>query len=161
MATAGGRTQSFVAVESLHWPVLSLAQAGIPYSTILECYRMILSDKEREGDAEERLVVGNLQSLYFMCCFCVLLTVGHSAHAFLSTSLHYLRCISEVLTEWIKSAYSARSKSALSLGRANLDGETDSLSENCAVQVRFHCQGLPFSFSMFLLLPISFCSFLR
>ena len=65
------------------------------------------------------------------------LNVDDSTHAFLSTSLHYLKCISEILTQWIKSAYSARSKSSLSLGRAKRDGETDSLSENSAVQVSF------------------------
>jgi hypothetical protein len=51
----GGRTQSLVSLESsLHWPVLSFAQAGIPYPTILEYYRMILSDKEKEGDLDGR-----------------------------------------------------------------------------------------------------------
>ena len=53
-ASDGGRTQSLISLESLHWPMLSLAQSGVSYPIILDCYRMILSDKEKEGDMDGR-----------------------------------------------------------------------------------------------------------
>jgi len=100
----GGRTQSIISLESLHWPVLSLAQAGVSYPIILDYYRMILSDKEKEGD--------------------------------LDGSFHYLKCISEILTQWIKASYSARAKAVdVYYGDDGKIAEMPSITSNYAAQL--------------------------
>jgi hypothetical protein len=131
----GGRTQSIISLESLHWPVLSLAQAGVSYPIILDYYRMILSDKEKEGDLDGRYAIHVSRNpknhyLHFFNAF--------FRHLLLFGSFHYLKCISEILTQWIKASYSARAKAVdVYYGDDGKIAEMPSITSNYAAQVSF------------------------